>query len=95
MIREDDPLREEVPNRYFDPHFQNETVKVLPGEYYVDNEDMALVTMLGSCVSACLCDRQAGIGGMNHFMLPDEGKLIGAHGDISAGGATARTRWSC
>ena len=37
-------------------------------------------------MSACLRDRESGIGGMNHFMLPDEGKLIGTHGNISAGG---------
>src|SRR5688572_4629893 len=86
VIREDDPLRDEQPNRYFDPHFKVETAKILPGEYYATNKDMALVTVLGSCVSACLRDRESGIGGMNHFMLPDEGKLVGTHGNISAGG---------
>jgi len=86
MMRDDDPLRDEIPNRYFDPHFKVETAKILPGEYYATNKDMALVTVLGSCVSACLRDRESGIGGMNHFMLPDEGKLLGAHGNISAGG---------
>ena len=30
-----------------------------------------LSTILGSCVAACLWDPQAGIGGMNHFLLPD------------------------
>ena len=34
---------------------------------------MVLVTVLGSCVAACIHDRTAGIGGMNHFMLPDDG----------------------
>jgi len=86
MMRDDDPLRDDVPNRYFDPHFKVETAKILPGEYYATNKDMALVTVLGSCVSACLRDRENGIGGMNHFMLPDEGKLVGSHGNISAGG---------
>ena len=76
----------EQPNRYFDPHFKVDTAKILPGEYYATNKDMALVTVLGSCVSACLRDRESGIGGMNHFMLPDEGKLVGSHGNISAGG---------
>src|ERR1700687_6239397 len=85
-MREDDPLRDEQPNRYFDPHFKVETAKILPGEYSAPNKDMALVTVLGSCVSACLRDRESGIGGMNHFMLPDEGKLVGTHGNISAGG---------
>jgi len=44
---------------------------VLPGEYFVHNEDMLLLTTLGSCIAACLWDRHARIGGMNHFMLPD------------------------
>ena len=70
MMRDDDPLRDEIPNRYFDPHFKIETAKILPGEYYASNKDLALVTVLGSCVSACLRDRESGIGGMNHFMLP-------------------------
>ena len=57
-------------NRYFDPTFGAEAVKVLPGEYFVTTTDMLLVTVLGSCVSACIRDREKGIGGMNHFMLP-------------------------
>lgn len=58
-------------NRYFDPTFGSEAVKVLPGEYFVTTTDMLLVTVLGSCVSACIRDREKGIGGMNHFMLAD------------------------
>jgi chemotaxis protein CheD len=34
---------------------------------------MLLVTVLGSCVAACIRDTDSGIGGMNHFMLPDDG----------------------
>ncbi len=56
--------------RYFDRQFQRDAVKLLPGEYYTTNEDVALVTILGSCVSACIHDPEAGVGGMNHFMLP-------------------------
>ena len=52
MNRDDDVLRDEQPNRYFDPHFKIDTAKILPGEYYATNKDMALVTVLGSCVSA-------------------------------------------
>jgi chemotaxis protein CheD len=58
-------------NRYFDPTFGSEAVKVLPGEYFVTTTDMLLVTVLGSCVSACIRDKEKGIGGMNHFMLAD------------------------
>ncbi|WP_159917593.1 chemoreceptor glutamine deamidase CheD [Pantoea sp. 18069] len=56
---------------YFDPHFQYNAVKVLPGEYFVSNENMAIVTVLGSCIAACLWDSRMHVGGMNHFMLPD------------------------
>ena len=58
-------------HHYFDREFGVDAVKLLPGEYYVTSRDMVLTTVLGSCVSACLRDTSAGIGGMNHFMLPD------------------------
>jgi chemotaxis protein CheD len=61
-------------NRYFDRNFDVEAVKVLPGEYYVTTSEMVLVTVLGSCVSACIRDREKGLGGMNHFMLADSGE---------------------
>lgn len=57
-------------NFYFDQRLNVDTVKLLPGEYFVTAKDMALSTVLGSCVSACLYDQQSKIGGMNHFMLP-------------------------
>jgi chemotaxis protein CheD len=60
-------------NFYFDQKLNLDAVKLLPGEYYVTTRDMVLTTVLGSCVSACVYDSQSGIGGMNHFMLP-EGK---------------------
>jgi chemotaxis protein CheD len=58
-------------NIYFDRNFETKAAKVLPGEYYVTDRDMLIVTVLGSCVAACIRDSQSGIGGMNHFMLPD------------------------
>jgi chemotaxis protein CheD len=45
--------------------------RVLPGEYAVTNADETLVTVLGSCISACIRDPVAKVGGMNHFMLPE------------------------
>jgi chemotaxis protein CheD len=58
------------PNLYFDRTFNMEASKIVPGEYYVTRRDMVLVTVLGSCVAACIRDKINGIGGMNHFMLP-------------------------
>ncbi len=60
-------------NVYFDRTFDCDAAKILPGEYYFTNKDMLIVTVLGSCVSACIRDRVTGVGGMNHFMLPDSG----------------------
>ena len=56
---------------YFDHHFQFNAVKVLPGEYFVSGENIVIMTVLGSCIAACLWDSRARVGGMNHFMLPE------------------------
>jgi len=60
-------------NRYHDPRFGRDAIKLLPGECLATRDDLLLVTVLGSCVSACLYDARSGIGGMNHFMLPGDG----------------------
>ena len=67
-------------NRYYDRHFDSEAAKILPGEYFVTDSGMLLVTVLGSCVAACIRDTKKGMGGMNHFMLPDDGgrETVGA-----------------
>jgi len=59
--------------KYYDSAFSTSAVKLLPNEFYVTDDDLMLTTLLGSCVSACLCDPIARIGGMNHFMLPESG----------------------
>lgn len=61
---------ENSPTRYFDKKFGMEAAKILPGEYFATDKDIVLVTVLGSCVAACIRDTRAGVGGMNHFMLP-------------------------
>ncbi|MDI1361248.1 chemoreceptor glutamine deamidase CheD [Methylotenera sp.] len=65
-------LQEEISTTlYFDRTFDCNAAKISPGEYYYTDKDMVIVTVLGSCVSACIRDSISGIGGMNHFMLPD------------------------
>ena len=59
---------------YSDRTFDCDAAKISPGEYYFTDKDMVIVTVLGSCVSACIRDKMTGVGGMNHFMLPDGGK---------------------
>jgi chemotaxis protein CheD len=57
--------------RYFDRQHDRPAVKLLPGEYYVTTSEELLVTVLGSCVAACVIDPAARVAGMNHFMLPE------------------------
>ena len=61
--------------RFWEPDTQRWTVKILPGEYYVTRSDEAITTVLGSCISACIRDPVMRIGGMNHFMLPEDNSL--------------------
>lgn len=64
---------------FWDSYFRNDACKVLPGEFFVHDEDILITTTLGSCIAACLWDREKRVGGMNHFLLPDGG----AGGDAS------------
>ncbi|EDN69777.1 CheD [Beggiatoa sp. PS] len=56
--------------RYWDYHYGCYVAKILPGEYYITRHHEILMTVVGSCVAACIRDSVNGIGGMNHFMLP-------------------------
>lgn len=64
----------ETINRYWDKENDILAAKLLPGEYYVTGQDEMITTVLGSCVSACIRDAVTGVGGMNHFMLPQTSK---------------------
>lgn len=54
-------------------------VHVVQGQYYVTTDPaIVLTTALGSCVAACIRDPLLGLGGMNHFLLPDGSDASGA-----------------
>ncbi|MBB5516653.1 chemotaxis protein CheD [Rubricella aquisinus] len=64
---------------YFDARIGMPVHTVLPGDHLVlQNEDAAIMTLLGSCVAACIRDPLSGAGGLNHFLLPDGGSGTGA-----------------
>ncbi len=48
------------------------SAKILPGEFYITRAEEAITTVLGSCISACIRDPDLAVGGMNHFMLPED-----------------------
>jgi len=76
-------MQEEVAtNLYFDRNFDTNAAKIGPGEYYFTDQNMLIVTVLGSCISACIRDTVVGIGGMNHFMLP-QGKKADIDSPVS------------
>jgi len=58
--------------RFWDPQLGHWTVKILPGEYYVTRGNDAITTVLVSCISACVRAPVRNVGGMNHFMLPED-----------------------
>jgi chemotaxis protein CheD len=49
--------------------FPRHTIHI--GGVHASRAPILLDTVLGSCISACLYDPVSGIGGMNHFMLPE------------------------
>ncbi|WP_034474497.1 chemoreceptor glutamine deamidase CheD [Aestuariibacter salexigens] len=59
-------------NRFMDRQLHLPTAKILPGEFYVTGRHELITTVLGSCVSACIYDEKNHVGGMNHFMLPQQ-----------------------
>lgn len=58
--------------RTWDRHNERWSARILPGEYFVTRSDEIITTVLGSCISACVRDPLLRIGGMNHFMLPED-----------------------
>lgn len=60
-------------NRYWDRVHEVYAAKIMPGEYYVTAAGEMVVTVLGSCVAACVRCTRTGVGGMNHFLLPLRG----------------------
>jgi chemotaxis protein CheD len=68
--------------RYYSPELDREIVCVpLGGCYVTDDPGEVLTTVLGSCVSACIRDTALGVGGLNHFLLPDSVSDDGAGAD--------------
>jgi chemotaxis protein CheD len=63
---------EETPRRYFNAQEACWHVQITQGETHVSGDPTEVIaTILGSCISACIRDPIARVGGMNHFLLPD------------------------
>jgi chemotaxis protein CheD len=79
------------PDGYVNPEFRARAWKVYLGRHLVsDRADVMMVTTLGSCVAACIHDPVAKIGGMNHFLLPEDPACGRGH---ASGPADAAARY--
>lgn len=79
-------------NRYWNAPTGHWVAQVLPGDLYVSATDEVITTVLGSCVSACMRDPLAGVGGMNHFMLPEDPARDPTNGSCLRYGMSAMER---
>lgn len=50
------------------------------GDLVAESFPLRMSTVLGSCVSVCLFDREHAFGGMNHYLVPRGGRQL-IHGD--------------
>lgn len=58
--------------RFHNRQDDNWHIQIMQGDFYVtDKPEEVLTTILGSCISACIRDPVLGVGGMNHFLLPE------------------------
>lgn len=60
--------------RKYNSKLKTQIMTIFAGEYYISSSNEVISTVLGSCISVCLYDPVNGVGGMNHFMLPEGGQ---------------------
>ena len=83
-----------APAVYWEPRVNSFVATVPPGGFKVTRrEDLALVTLRGSCVAACICDAEAGIGVRNHFLCPTT--AVPPPAPPPTPPATESTPWRC
>jgi len=97
LQRKQPPLSHEFEhvNRYWDKMHEVWAAKILPGEFYVSTHGEMISTVLGSCISVCIRDKKKGIGGMNHFMLPQNNEFSSENwGNNPATSASRYGNWA-
>lgn len=76
------------------PEFDRGVVTTVhQGDCLVSDDDVTFSTVLGSCISACVRDVVARVGGMNHFLLAEQsGSARDRYGASARYGAYAMER---
>lgn len=65
---------------------KSESRYLYPGMVFAEPGRFSVTTLLGSCVSVCLWDPAARVGGMNHYLLPlwnGDGLMTPRYGNIA------------
>jgi chemotaxis protein CheD len=76
--------------REIDPETGCRIVKIFSGELHVSTKPKEMIsTILGSCISACIRDPIAKVGGMNHFLLPGDEDMLSASSESARYGLFA------
>ncbi|HEV2292136.1 MAG TPA: chemotaxis protein CheD [Gemmatimonadales bacterium] len=65
-------VADEIPAEAGDRPPAGRAAFVHTGDIFASATSTVASTILGSCVAVCLWDARAGVGGMNHFLLPWE-----------------------
>jgi chemotaxis protein CheD len=83
-----------VPAPALPPEFDRGVVTTVhQGDCLVSEGDITFSTVLGSCISACVRDVRARVGGMNHFLLAEQsGSARDRYGASARYGAYAMER---
>jgi chemotaxis protein CheD len=84
----------ETIKRFWDKRRNTVIAKILPGEFYVSKSPEFISTVLGSCISACIWDEINGVGGMNHFLLPQRADNNTSNWGDSASYTTRYGNWA-
>lgn len=84
---------QQILSSYWDHRFKRKVIKLLPGDYCACQGEEMMVTVLGSCISACIFERKLRIGGMNHFMLPVDRRYLDRRQLISVDDDSAACRY--
>ncbi len=56
--------------RFYSQKFKKTVIMLMPGEYFATQNGEVLYTVVGSCIAACIYDKERKVAGMNHFLLP-------------------------
>lgn len=90
IVRAPDPIAAQKSRYGTDPQTGRPVVKLFSGDWHVTTDpDLLIVTILGSCVAACIRDPIARVGGMNHFLLPSTDLALGKASDATRYGTYA------